>query len=117
MPTSFATIASEMSAGSAAVDPVGQAGDLFDEVERAREIEGVIDRVQMVEMRRLGELDKSQAVAGVIRVEQVAGKGEEFAAILGLPIGVERIELVEPAAGARRLESRDIRGHADLAAA
>ena len=73
-------------------------GGPSDEIERARKIEGVVDRVQMVEMRRLGELDKGQPVPGVIRVQEVAGEGQELAPVLGLPLVVQRIELVEPLA-------------------
>jgi hypothetical protein len=63
----------------------------------------------MVEMRRLCELDEGQTVTGIVRVEQIAGKGEEFAAILGRPVVVERIEFLKPVARSATREGRGIR--------
>src|SRR5215469_1256132 len=51
------------------IDPVGETGSLFHELERAGEIEGVVDRIQMRKVRRLRELYKGQPVARVIRVQ------------------------------------------------
>src|SRR5215472_17224076 len=51
------------------VDPVGKTGSLFHELERAGEIECVVDRIQMRKVRRLRELYKGQPVARVIRVQ------------------------------------------------
>src|SRR5215467_12140869 len=64
------------------IDPVGKTGSLFHELERAGEVEGVVDRIQMRKVRRLSELHKGQPVARVVRVQQVAGKGQQLAAVL-----------------------------------
>src|SRR6266481_5163636 len=80
------------------VDPIGQTRGLLDEFERAGEVERVIDRVQVVEVRRLGELDEGQPMPGIIRVQQVAGERQELAAVLGTPVVVECVEFLEPLA-------------------
>ena len=43
-----------------------------DEVEGAGEVERIVDGIQVVEVRRLGELDEGQPVPGVIGIQQVA---------------------------------------------
>ena len=43
-------------------DPIGEPGGILDEFERAGKVESVVDRVQMIEVGRLGELDKGEAV-------------------------------------------------------
>jgi hypothetical protein len=55
----------------------------------------------MRERRRLGEELEGQAVAGIVRIEQIAGEGQKLAAVLGLPVFVQRIEFAEPFAGLR----------------
>jgi hypothetical protein len=54
---------------------------------------------------------------GVVGVEQVAPEGQEFAPVLGDPVVVDRVVLLEPAAGLRVLEGRRVRRQTDLAAA
>ena len=75
--------------------PIGETRGLLDEFERAGEVEGVVDRVQVVEVRRLGELDQGQPVPSVIRVQQVAGEGQQLAAIFGAPVVVDGLEFLE----------------------
>jgi hypothetical protein len=41
-----------------AVDPIAEVRGFLDEVERAGEVERVVDRVQMIEVGRLGEWTK-----------------------------------------------------------
>src|SRR5207237_10863748 len=84
--------------GVGGVDPVGQIGRLLDEFERPRKVERIVDRVQVIEVRRLGELDKGQPVSGIVRVQEVTGKGQELAAVLGLPVVVEGVEFLQPLA-------------------
>ena len=76
------------------VDPIGETRSLLDEFERAGEVEGVVDRVQVVEVRRLGELDQGQPVPSVIRVQQVAGEGQQLAVIFAAPVVVDGIEFL-----------------------
>ena len=83
-----------------ATDPIRQIGGLPDELQRTREIKGIVDSVQIVEVGGLGELHKGQPVAGVIGIEEVTGEGQEFAAVLGQPIVIERVEFLEPLARA-----------------
>ena len=60
---------------------------------RLREVEIAVDREEMGEGRRLGEELERQAVSRVIGVQQIAGEGEELAAVLRLPVLVDRVEL------------------------
>ena len=75
-------------------DTSGKIGGLLDEFEWTGKIEDIVDRVQMIEMRRLSELHKRQPVAGVIRIQQIAGKRQQLAAVFGQPVVVERIEFL-----------------------
>ncbi len=59
---------------AAAYHAIGQIGGTLYEVERSGEIEGIVDRSQVVEVRCLRELDKGQAMTGIIGIEQVACK-------------------------------------------
>jgi len=102
---------------SAALNSVGKRGAASDEIERSRKVECVIDRAQMVEMRRLCELDEGQTVTGIVRVKEIAGKGEEFTAILGLPVVVERVEFLKPVTRSATREGRGIRSYTKLPAA
>ena len=71
----------------------------------------------MGEGRRLGEQLEGQPMAGIVGVQQVAREGQQLAAVFGHPALVDRVELVEPGLGLRRLERGLVGGHADLAAA
>ena len=53
----------------------------------------------------------------VIRIQQVAGEGQQFAAVLGLPVVVERVKFLQPLARAGDGKGRGIWRQADLAAA
>src|ERR1700722_9867512 len=57
-------------------DPFGKAGRLSHEIERAVPVEVAVDGCEMGIRGRLGEQLERQAVAGVVRVEQVAGEGQ-----------------------------------------
>jgi hypothetical protein len=98
-----------------AEDAVRKAGAVPHEIERPLEVEGFVHGGQVVEMRRLRELHEGEAMAGIVAVQEVAGKGEQLAPVLRAPLVVQRVELLQPGAGAA-LELRDIRRHADLAA-
>ena len=50
----------------------------------------VVDRGQVVEVRRLRELHEGQAVTGVVRVQEIAREREQLAAVLGLPVSLRR---------------------------
>jgi hypothetical protein len=60
----------------------------------------------MVEMQRLGELHKGQAMPCVVGIQQVPSEGEQLAVILDLPVVIERVEFVELAARALFGEGR-----------
>jgi len=99
------------------VDPIGQIGGLLDEFQWAGKVERVIDRVQVIEVRRLGELDKRQPMPGMIRVQEVAGEGQELAAVRGVPVVVECVEFLQPLARPGGGKGGGAGGQADLAAA
>ena len=68
---------------TAAVTALIQTGVLTHQIGRAGEVVVVVDREQVSEGRRLSEQLKGQAVAGVVGVEQVTGKGEQTPPVLG----------------------------------
>src|SRR5580704_12795786 len=110
VPTAICLARSRLSA-----HPVRQVGGAADEVERPGEIERVVERVEMVEVRRLRELHEGQPVTRIVGIEQVAGEGQELAPVVRLPVVVERIELLQPLSRAVGAERRLARGDADLA--
>src|SRR5437763_38988 len=98
-------------------DLVGKAGRLPDEVERPIPVEVPIDRGEMGEGRRLSEELEGQPVAGIVRVEEIAGEGEQLPAVVGEPAFIDRIVLLQPRPGLRRVEGGLVGRDADLAAA
>ena len=83
-----------------------QAGRFPDEGQRAVPVEVAIDRGQIGEGRRLGEQLEGQAMAGIVGVQQVAREGQKLAAVLGHPVLVDRVVLVEPGLGLRARRKR-----------
>ena len=75
-----------------------------------------VDRGQVGERRRLGEQLEGQPVAGVVGVQQVAGEGQQPAAVLRLPALVDGVELLHPRPGLGAGEGGRVGRHADLAA-
>ena len=76
-------------------DVVGQPGVAAHEVERAGEVEVVVDGEDVREGRRLREELERQPVPGVVGVEQVAREGEQPPPVLGARTA-ERVVLLEP---------------------
>ena len=67
--------------------------------------------------RRLAEKLKGQPVPGIVRTDQIAGKGQQLAAVLGQPLLVQAIVFLQPWPGLGGVEGAGIRGQAELAAA
>ena len=89
--------------------PCPKAGRFADEIERPVPVEAAVDGGEVGEGRRLREELESEPVAGIVGIEEVAGEGEELPPVLGEPALVDRVELVEPRLGLRRLRRRPCR--------
>ena len=87
-----------------------------DKVHRAVEVVVVVDGQQVREGRRLSEQLERQSMPGVVGVEQVAGKGEQPAALLGADLADGQV-LVQPRSGLGVGEAGGARRDAQLAAA
>src|SRR5882672_5265938 len=98
-------------------DLVGQACGFAHEVQRPIPVEIPVDRGQVSERRRLREQLEGQAVAGIIRIQEVARKGQQPPPVLGNPLIVDGVELLQPRLGLGVLERRLVRRDADLSAA
>src|ERR1700722_6661367 len=77
-------------------DPFGQAGRLAHEIEGAVPVEIAVDGCEMGIRGRLGEQLERQAGAGVVGVEQVAGESQQLTPVVGDPIVIDAVVLVEP---------------------
>src|SRR6266478_5519998 len=98
-------------------DLVGQASGLAHEIQRSIPVEIPVHRGQMRERRRLRKQLERQAMAGIVRVQEVARKGKQASPVLGDPLIVDGVEFLEPWLGFSVLEGRLVGRHADLPAA
>ncbi|CAK9133808.1 unnamed protein product, partial [Ilex paraguariensis] len=96
---------------------VRQPGGLADKVQRRIPVEVPVHGRRLGVGRALRKQLEAEPVAGVVRVEQVARIGQQPAAVVGLRLRAERIELAQPGAGVLVLEAGVVRRQADLAAA
>src|SRR5882757_3895603 len=95
----------------------GQAGGFADEVERPAPFEVPIDRRKVGERGRLREQLEGEPMPGIVRVQEIARKGEQAPPVIGDPVVIDGVEFFQPRLGFGVVERRFIGRDADLTAA
>src|SRR5262249_39703804 len=85
-------------------DSVGELGGVMHKFQRLLEWEVHVDGVEMREWRRLREERESETVAGIVRVQQIAGEVKQLTSVFRCPEPVDAVILLEPRARFRIFE-------------
>ena len=94
-----------------------QSGRFAHKFQRTIPVEVLIDCCRLCIGRALRKKLKCKSMACIVRIEQVACVGKQFAAVVCIPLIAERVELVEPRACFLVLKVRIVWRQSDLTSA